>query len=127
MKKILLVLTGVCIFGMSFSKASDDPMPFSENPSAIVVQDAPVYPNPARDHIFLNLTNSPVADNSDPVVEIRNILGNKMPLQLERIDQRKYRISLANYPVGYYLLVLQCEQCGSSQKRHEEIHKFLKQ
>ncbi len=68
-----------------------------------------------------------VAESSDPTIEIRNILGNKMPLQLERINRTTYRISLANYPVGYYLLVLQCDQCGTSHNRHEEIHKFLKQ
>lgn len=127
MKNYLLVLASVCILGMPSARAAGDPLPFNEVPSAVTIQDAPVYPNPARDHIFLNLTDLTVTDSDSPTIEIRNILGNKMPLQLERINQRKYRISLANYPAGYYLLVLQCEQCGSTQKRREEIHKFLKQ
>lgn len=128
--KVFLLVLGVWMIGITSVRASDEanePMPFSNNASSILDQDAPVYPNPARDHIFLNITNLTIAENSDPTIEIRNILGNKMPLQLERINRTTYRISLANYPVGYYLLVLQCDQCGTSQNRHEEIHKFLKQ
>ena len=109
--------------------ASDplSPLPFSGNSLLVSEQDAPVYPNPARDHIFFRLTDVSLSDTGDPTIEIRNILGNKMPVRMERTSSDTYRISLNNYPSGYYLLVLQCEGCSAKRGRHEEIHKFLKQ
>ena len=127
MKNFLLVLVSIWMIGTSFAKGSNEPMPFNQNTLLVIDQDAPVYPNPAQDHIFLNLTDLTISDNSEPTIEIRNILGNKMPLQLERINRSKYRISLANYPSGYYLLVLQCDHCSATSNRLEKIHKFLKQ
>ena len=111
---------------MSASLASASP-PFSGSTVLVADQDAPVYPNPARDHIFFRLSDVSLADNGNLAIEIRNILGNKMPVLMERTQRDTYRISLNNYPSGYYLLVLQCEGCGAKQARHEEIHKFLKQ
>ena len=129
MKKLLLLLS-IWITSLSFASASvesDIPTLFNKSKVLTGDQDAPIYPNPARDYIFLRLTNVNFSDNSDLAIEIRNILGNKMPVQLERTGGDTYRISLADYPSGYYLLVLQCDGCGSKKSRYEEIHKFLKQ
>ena len=124
-----LLTAGIWIATLSWVIASDTvatAIPFGSSYILTVDQDAPVYPNPARDHIFFRLSDGNVATD-DFSIEIRNILGNKMPVRLERTNSDTYRINLNNYPSGYYLLVLQCEQCGSEQGRHEEIHKFLKQ
>lgn len=128
MKKLLLV---ICLGTISISLAAagglNDPAPFGKKNVFTVKQDAPVYPNPARDHIFLHLAETAPISSQDIKVEIRNILGNKMPVQLESISGGKFRINLSDYPSGYYLLVLQCEHCGEQQGHYEEIHKFLKQ
>ncbi|MGB3780121.1 MAG: T9SS type A sorting domain-containing protein [Tunicatimonas sp.] len=128
MKKLLLVF---CLgtIGISLATAGEptDPTPFGKKNAFTIKQDAPVYPNPARDHIILHLAETAPISNQNINVEIRNILGNKMPVQLESISGGKFRISLSEYPSGYYLLVLRCERCGDEQGHHEEIHKFLKQ
>lgn len=129
MRKIVLAL-GVWIMSMSFVSATNDPasfLPFGSNILLVSDQDAPVYPNPARDHIFFRLNDVSMSSEGDLAIEIRNILGNKMPVRMERTSNNTYRISLNNYPSGYYLLVLQCDRCSSESGRHEEIHKFLKQ
>lgn len=129
MRKFLLI-AGIWMTSLPLAIASDGfvfPVPFGGSSLLTVDQDAPVYPNPARDHIFFRLTDGRVSASNDLAIEIRNILGNKMPVHLERTGSDTYRISLNNYPSGYYLLVLQCEHCNSEQGRHEEIHKFLKQ
>jgi hypothetical protein len=128
MKELLLVF---CLgtIGISLATASEpnDPAPFGKKNVFTVKQDAPVYPNPARDHIILHLAETAPISHRNINVEIRNILGNKMPVQLESISGGKFRINLSSYPSGYYLLVLQCERCGEQQGRYEEVHKFLKQ
>lgn len=128
MKKFLLYI-GVWVFLAASAFASDErsPMPFSENYYFSADQDAPVYPNPARDHIYVRLSEESFSNDVDPTIEIRNILGNKMPVQVERTSQNIFRVSLSNFPSGYYMLVLQCERCGTHQGSQKEIHKFLKQ
>lgn len=128
MKKLLLVVwLGMIGTSLVFASGPDNPFPLGKKSVFTVNQDAPVYPNPARDHIILHLAENAPINERDISVEIRNILGNKMPVQLETISGGKFRISLTNYPSGYYLLVLQCERCGNEQGHYEEIHKFLKQ
>ena len=85
-------------------------------------QDVPIYPNPAKDHIFLRLDQANTSN-----IEIRNILGNKMPLMLERTSFGTYRIDLAQYPSGYYLVIIQDEAVSANGIRQKNIYKFLKQ
>jgi hypothetical protein len=128
MKKILLVLCSVVIgTSLAFANEPIDPAFFGKKKAFAIEQDAPVYPNPARDHIILHLSEAAPISNRNIRVEIRNILGDAMPVLMESISGGKYRISLSGYPSGYYLLVLQCERCSDDQGRYEEIHKFLKQ
>ncbi|MGB3851006.1 MAG: T9SS type A sorting domain-containing protein [Tunicatimonas sp.] len=128
MKKILLVLCSAIIgTSLAFASKPVDPVPFGKRNVFTIKQDAPVYPNPARDHIILQLAETAPISNRNIRVEIRNILGDAMPVLMESVSGGKYRISLSDYPSGYYLLVLQCERCSDDQGRYEEIHKFLKQ
>ena len=129
MRKCLLVI-GMWLMSLSLVTASGEPVAaFTSGTSILVIndQDAPVYPNPAVDHIFFRLTDSDLSRDESLVIEVRDILGNKMPIRLERTNSDTYRIGLNNFPSGYYLLVLQCEQCNSKPGHYKEIHKFLKQ
>lgn len=121
MKQFLLLLSvWMCLSvaaPVSQSNASTPP-PGSNYPK----QNAPIYPNPAKDYIFLRLDQGNTSD-----IEIRNILGNKMHLTLERTSFGTYRIDLSQYPSGYYLVIIQNEAVSNSGVRQKNVYKFLKQ
>ncbi len=90
------------------------------------VRQTAIYPNPVKDHFFVRLEaiHPERADNSDLTFEIRNILGNIMPVQLEEAEQDIYRIDTQSYPAGYYLLIVRCASCHDESPK---AFKFLKQ
>lgn len=89
-------------------------------------QDAAVYPNPATDFVFVRTDRLPFLSSTDNDVSIRivDILGNPKKVQKELIDVSTYRIDLSQYPSGYYLLVIQCNDCPEENKT---TIRFLKQ
>lgn len=126
--KILLLIAGVWITSFSLAFAAGEPFSLASfSKTVATLQDAPVYPNPARDHIFFRLDDVEMTAEGDLSIEVRDILGNKMPVRLDQTASDTYRISLTNYPSGYYMLILRCERCSATQGSHKEIHKFLKQ
>lgn len=89
--------------------------------------DAPVYPNPATDHIFVRLDKiNPSMGTGTFDFEIRSILGNSMPVNSERTNTYNYRIDTSDYPVGYYLLVVRCDDCKAQGNSARKVFKFLK-
>lgn len=89
--------------------------------------DAPVYPNPATDHIFVRLDKiNPSMGDGSYDFEIRSILGNSMPVNSEKTDIYSYRIDTSDYPAGYYLLVVRCEDCKAQGNNIRKVFKFLK-
>lgn len=98
-------------------------VPGIENDNAVI------YPNPAKDFISIrpNLINPEWGQNAELKFEIRNILGSAMPVQTERIEQDIYRINVADYPNGYYLLMVHCSSCEERGNKSRNVFKFLKQ
>lgn len=92
-------------------------------------ENAAIYPNPAKDFISIRpgLLNPAWGQDADLKFEIRNILGNAMPVQAERIEQDIYRLNVAEYPNGYYLLMIQCNSCEEKGSKTRNAFKFLKQ
>lgn len=88
--------------------------------------DASIYPNPVKDVLFLEIDED-WAQHADLQFEIRNILGNVMPMTVEKVEQNLYRIDTADYPSGYYLLMVQCKSCQVKDNKHRNTFKFLKQ
>ncbi len=91
--------------------------------------DAAIYPNPVKDFLFIRpgVLNAAWAQGATLHFEIRNILGNSMPVAVEKIEQDRYRIDTADYPAGYYLLMIQCESCEKKGANTRNAFKFLKQ
>lgn len=87
--------------------------------------DVVVYPNPAEANIFvrLDLIDASLTTSAEIDIEIRSLLGTPMPVEAERIDANRFRIITENFPSGYYLLIVQCQECSQSSK---EVFKFLK-
>ena len=89
-------------------------------------ENAVLYPNPATDYLYVRID---LLKNqfSSPSFEVRNILGNEMPIRSEQYREDTYRISVSDFPSGYYLLTISCSDCGSDQSNYKESYKFLKQ
>ncbi len=123
----LLGISGLPL--LSDSHAEHYPVGASEyvdNPSRDGA-DAPVYPNPATDHIFVRLDKIiPSMGIGTFDFEIRSILGNSMPVNSERTNTYNYRIDTSDYPAGYYLLVVRCDNCKSQGNSIRKVFKFLK-
>ncbi|MEK6480722.1 T9SS type A sorting domain-containing protein [Catalinimonas sp. 4WD22] len=91
--------------------------------------DVVVYPNPAEENIFvrLDLIDPSFTYSSEIDLEIRSLLGTPMPVEAERIDANRFRILTADFPAGYYLLIVQCKECnGDNEHPSKEVFKFLK-
>lgn len=96
--------------------------PLNDDPNAVV------YPNPSKDHIFVRLDLiSPELGDYSFDFEIRSILGNSMLVKAERVDAYNYRIDTNDYPAGYYLLMIRCQDCTQENDNLKRVFKFLKQ
>lgn len=101
------------------------------NNTVLVLQnnDASIYPNPVKDNFLFqpNTDGLQWDENADLKFEIRNILGNSMPVKVERVEQGGYRFDTADYPAGYYLLMVHCSSCQEKGAKSRNAFKFLKQ
>lgn len=133
-KRLLYILlvtlsTGSVLMSSKGSAKSADggSVPYVSNPGDNDA-DAVVYPNPSIDHIFVRLDLiSPELGNYAFDFEIRSILGNKMPVNADRVDTYNYRIDTSDYPSGYYLLMIRCQDCSAEESNFKKVFKFLKQ
>lgn len=76
------------------------------------------YPNPVKDFIFIKVNDPGLGEVK---TELRNIIGSELNINPERVEKDTYRISVEDFPTGFYLLVV--EDKDSHFKR---VHKFLK-
>jgi hypothetical protein len=134
MKKglVTILLSALCAFGLALSpqshaKRADAVTAYVTNPTN-GESDAPVYPNPAQDHIFvrLDLINSVFMAEPKVEFEIRSLLGNSMPVLSEQVDSHTYRIATQDFPAGYYLLFVRCNECKGQAQSAKNVFKFLK-
>ncbi|WKN40934.1 T9SS type A sorting domain-containing protein [Tunicatimonas pelagia] len=88
-----------------------------------VKQDAPVYPNPARDFIFFR-ADKVYNFTGDISLKVVDILGNPVKVQPEKVGYNTYRINVSQCAAGYYMLVAQCKTDTETKKK---VFRFLKQ
>lgn len=62
-----------------------------------------VYPNPTSDQITIDLSETKV---TQPIIEIRSIIGSKMQVQIESLSKKKYKVDVSRFPRGYYLVLV---------------------
>lgn len=129
MKRLFTVFLIICLgyFQVSGLAVGDKSWYASENTSNVSLdENAVLYPNPAVDYLYIRVD---LLKNqfSSPSFEVRNILGNQMPTRVEQYREDTYRISVSEYPSGYYLLTISCSDCSGEQSNYRESYKFLKQ
>jgi hypothetical protein len=90
-------------------------------------ENAVLYPNPAVDYLYVRIDL--LKNRFDaPDFEVRNILGNEMSIRVEEYKADTYRIPVSEFPSGYYLLTITCNDCSTTeQSNYKESYKFLKQ
>ena len=105
---LLLILTYFLCIGSSFAQdeySEDNGMelPYFQNDRMILKNKIEIYPNPAVDNIFVRIDNSELEKVE---FELFNIIGNSLDIKPEEISKNNYRISVDEFPPGYYLLYI---------------------
>ena len=76
-----------------------------------------IYPNPAVEHIIVQLDS----DFSNAEFELNSMIGNKLVIKPEEVGINKYKIQVKDLATGYYFLIVKDED-----KRFKKAYKFLK-
>lgn len=77
-----------------------------------------VFPNPTVSSITIDLSG---LDLTQPKLEIRSIIGNKMIVEFEKQSSDTYKADVKSFPRGYYLLVVR-----DDRKRFQQTTRFSK-
>ena len=100
MKKYLTIM--LLVFTVAY--ASQAQVSFSSLESEIETEiQVDMYPNPAVSYINVTLQLIPETDK-EPILEIYNVLGNKIRAEITEQSRRSYRVDLSNLPSGYYFI-----------------------
>lgn len=91
-----------------------------KNPFAEVLQEnkIEIYPNPAVEHLTVQITNSTFEDVE---FELHSIIGNQMTIRVQDLGSGKYKIPVDGFSTGYYFLIITDEKA-----RFKKAYKFLK-
>ena len=77
-----------------------------------------IYPNPTVDYLNIVISNSSL-DN--PKIEVFNIIGNSIEVEMEKLEDNKYRLNVKDLPAGYYLVTIK-----DNGEPIKDMFKFLK-
>ncbi len=77
-----------------------------------------IYPNPTTDFVNISIEN---ANLNSPTIEVYNILGNSMKVNIESIDRYQFKIEVEDLPMGYYLVMIR-----DDLNHYKKTYKFLK-
>lgn len=69
----------------------------------IEITEIEIYPNPATEWIIVNFKDSQFSNAS---IELRSMIGNKLPIEIEKMSPTRYRISMKDFASGYYFIVI---------------------
>lgn len=77
-----------------------------------------VFPNPTSDFLTIDLSK---LDLKKPKIEIRNIIGSKMDMSLDELDEKRFRVDVTSFPRGYYLVLVK-----DGQSKFQQTVRFSK-
>jgi hypothetical protein len=99
----------------AFSQAVSPEQPFGTRNEKFTVK---LYPNPATDYLNVEIKNMLPGETH---IALYNIIGNPVKVEMEKVDDKEYRINVKDIPPGYYLLALKDEE-----GKFNQTYKFLK-
>ena len=94
-------LSGILISQDILAQDSFDTQP--EFTVASFVKSVQVFPNPAVDYVHIRVDH---ADIAKVQFTLHNIIGNRVDVESEVIDQHELRIRVKDLSIGYYLISL---------------------
>ena len=89
-----------------------------EETAAVRTKSISVYPNPAVDYVDINLDR---LSAHKVRMTLYNIIGNKIEVETEVMDEHRVRIRIKDFASGYYLVALRDEETN-----FKGTYKFLK-
>ena len=63
-----------------------------------------IYPNPATDHIIVEIKESQLHDTR---FVLTSMIGNKIEITPEALGNDRFRLGLMDYPAGFYFLIIE--------------------
>lgn len=115
-KTILFLFLYLSIVSYSLAQSKPESPVFTQEVE--IINQVKLYPNPAPDFIFVEISESRLNNVS---FEMYNIIGNKVSLKVEKVGEDKYKIPVKDYAAGYYILILKDEGA-----RYSQAFKFAK-
>lgn len=116
LKTILFSLLFLFMGVYSWAQGSEEVALHSERTS--LSKSISVYPNPAVDYVEVNLDQL----NANKVkLTLYNIIGNRIQVDTEVIDEHKIRVRVKDFSAGFYLIALRDEETN-----FKGTYKFLK-
>lgn len=108
MKKLLTILSLILL--LSFHGWGQSTL---DNQKNNVVK---LYPNPANRQIQIKIENNTL---ENPAISLHTLIGNKMAVKVEILENDMFRIDIAELPSGYYFVAIK-------DKEFNRTYKFLK-
>lgn len=82
-------------------------------PSFTIENDIVVYPNPTTSKITVEFNKVGV---QEPILEVHNLLGEKINIESRRIDKKRYSLPLQSLSAGTYILVVKTDEIILTKK-----------
>jgi len=112
---IVFLVTVIAVFEI---RAQETYTAQPERVSASIVKSSHVFPNPAIEYVHIRLDEINV---SDIKFTVHNLIGNKIEVESEAINEHEFRIKVKDFSAGYYLISVKDQQTNQSG-----ILRFLK-
>jgi hypothetical protein len=114
--KFILVLTLALTAGLAYGQNQPDEVPIlAERDLSHSIH---IFPNPAVEYVHVKTMDFP---SSKIKIAVHNILGNKMEIETEIVDEHELRVKVKDLASGYYLLAIKDDDA-----KFRGTFKFLK-
>ncbi len=114
--RILLVvfLASAARWGMAQSQPPDDTYSHERD----LKKSVHIFPNPATEFVHVRVEDFPASKVS---LTLHNVIGNKVEIESEIVDEHEIRVKVKDLASGYYLLAVK-----EDEAKFRGTFKFLK-
>ena len=114
--KFFMVLFFAITAGLAFGQSQPVEEPVTADRE--LSQNIHIFPNPAIEYVHIKIME---LNSSEVKLAVHNILGNKMEVETEIVDEHELRVRVKDLASGYYLLAVKDDDA-----KFRGTFKFLK-